>query len=223
MNFNEVLGEELAGQVQAKISEYNSAQTDANKQANFVDLSEGKYISKFKFDDKVNGLQSQINDLQGQIGQRDTDMADLQHKLEAASADESKLTEVQQSLATLQSQYAQEKADWQKKIDDQAYEFRIRELANGIEFSSKAAKNEFIRSAIAKEFKTEGDKILGFDDYVEACKEADPTAFVTVQDSTGTGKPKLDIAMGAKGQNPSPGEVGFGFHFTGVRSKPMNE
>jgi len=219
MNFNDVLGEELAQQVQAKIDEFNAAQTDG-KTAKFVDLSEGNYVSKSKFDDKVNGLTQQVTDLQGQIGQRDTDMAGLQQKLDAAVADSSKLAEVQQSLATLQGQYATDKENWQKKIDHQAYEFQIRELSNGLKFSSTSAKNEFVRGAIAKNFQIENGKVLGFDDYVEVYKQTDPDAFATEKSDPAGGKPGLDISLGAQGNNPKRDENGFGFNFIGVRSKP---
>ena len=218
MNFNEVLGDELAGQMQAKINEFNAAQTDADKRAKFVDLSEGGYVSRNKFDDKVNGLQSQINDLQGQIGQRDTDMTALQKQLEAASTDSSKLTEAQQALANLQNQYAQEKTDWENKINAQAYEFRIRELSNGLKFSSKAAKTEFVRDAIAKGFQIDNGKVLGFDDYVDSYRQADPEAFIAEEaPAAGEDKPKPEITLGAQGQNPTRSETGFGFHFQGVR------
>ncbi len=221
MNFNEVLGEELAGQVQAKIDALNATQTDPSKHVKFVDLSEGGYVGKNKFDDRVNSLSSQVDTLQKQIGQRDTDMADLQAKLAAATADGTKLIEAQESLKTLQTQYAKDKTDWETRMNAQAYEFKVRELTNGLSFTSKAAKNEFLRSAIAKNFQMEGEKVLGFDDYVKAYQESDPTAFVAKADPAGAGgnenTPKLDIVLGAQGNNPKPNEAGFGFHFQGVR------
>lgn len=173
MNFFDVLGEELAKQVQAKIDSYNAAQTDKTKHVKFVDLSEGGYVGKEKFD----RVSEQVKDLQDKITQRDTDMESLKTQLETAVADGSKLTEAQKTLATLQEQYANDKTSWETKIKDQAYEFRIRELAGGLQFSSNAAKNEFIREAVRKKFSMDGDKVLGFDDYLKGYKETDPGAF----------------------------------------------
>ena len=223
MNFKDVLGEELANQVQEKISAYNAAQTDPNKQANFVDLSEGRYVSRGRFDDRVNGLAQQVTELQVQIGQRDADMANLQQQLEAAVADSSKLVGVQQSLTTLQEQYATDQASWQERLNQQAYEFQIRELANGLKFSSTSAKNEFIRGAIAKKFQTENGKLLGFDDYVKVYQESDPGAFAKEQDPEEGKKPSLDISLGAQGGNPKRDETGFGFSFIGVRPHKQEE
>lgn len=173
MNFIDILGNELADQVQAKIEAFNASQTEQTKKVKFVDLSEGGYVGREKYD----RVSEQVKDLQGQISQRDADMAELRTQLEAAAADGTKLTEAQQTLTNLQNQYTQDKESWEQKLKDQAYEFKIRELTGGLQFSSNAAKNEFIREAIGKNFVMDGDKILGFDDYLKSYKEADPGAF----------------------------------------------
>lgn len=198
MNFTEVLGEELANQVNAAIDAFNASQTDASKKVRFVDLSEGGYVSI----EKHNRIADQVTDLRNTISQRDTDMADLNAKLEAAVADGTKLAEAQQTLATLQTQYSQDQASWEQKLKDQAYEFRIRELTGGLQFSSNAAKSEFIREAIGKKFAMEGDKILGFDDYLKSYKEADPGAF-----AADPGKQPEIIHPGGGGTNPPGGKM----------------
>ena len=48
MELKELLGEELYKQVQAKIDEKNSTETDKLKHVRYTDLSEGKYVSKEK-------------------------------------------------------------------------------------------------------------------------------------------------------------------------------
>lgn len=48
MELKELLGEELYKQVQAKIDEKNSTETDKLKHVRYTDLSEDKYISKEK-------------------------------------------------------------------------------------------------------------------------------------------------------------------------------
>ena len=57
---------------------------DAN--AKFADLSEGEYVSRGKYDDEVAALQSQIENLNGTIGTRDTDLEALKKQLEDAGA-----------------------------------------------------------------------------------------------------------------------------------------
>lgn len=187
----------------------------------------GEDIENAKADDKklqsqVDTLNGQVSDLQGQIAQRDADMKDLQTKLTNAQADTTKLTEAQDALTSLQSKYDTEKQDWEKKTAQLAYEYQVRERANGLKFSSNAAHNEFVREAIAKQFQTEGDKLLGFDDYVTAYKEKDPGAFAQEQTTPDPApkEPKPNIVTGTSGKQPAPDTKAFGFHFGGVRAMP---
>lgn len=148
------------------------------KKMNIVNIADGSYISRNKYDDKVNGLTQQVTDLQGQVAQRDTDLASLNDKLTAAQADTNKLADVQGTLTDLQTQYATEKQQWEAKNAQQAYEFMVRERANGLKFSSGAAKKEFIREAIKMGFKVDGDNLLGYTDFVTKYQADDPGAFV---------------------------------------------
>lgn len=145
---------------------------------NGSDIENARNSEKGKFDNERTALQGQLTDLQGQIDQRNTDISNLQASLTAAQADASKLTDIQTELSGLQSKYEADQAAWAQKTAQQAYEFAVRERANALNFSSKAAKQEFIREAIGKEFKSENGVLLGFDDYVNVYKESDPGAFV---------------------------------------------
>lgn len=145
---------------------------------NIVNLADGGYVSQAKFDDKVNGLTQQVSQLNEQISQRDADMATLKKNLEAAQADAGKLPEVQQSLSDLQTKYANDKQTYEANMAKQRYEFAIRERANGLKFSSTAAKKAFVQEAISKEFKMDGDTLLGYEDFVTKYKADDPGAFV---------------------------------------------
>lgn len=128
---------------------------------------------------KSDSLNEQINALNEQIKQRDSDMAALRDKLTAAQADAGKLTEAQTALTDLQAKYAADQKAWNEQKTAQAYEFAVKSKAGELKFSSNAAKNDFIRTAIAKEMKLDGDTILGFDDFTKSYREADPTAFAS--------------------------------------------
>ena len=145
---------------------------------NLVNLADGGYVSQAKFEDKVSGLTQQVSQLTEQIGQRDADMATLKGALEAAQADAGKLPSVQQSLADLQTKYANDKAKFEKSMADQRYEFAVREKANGLRFSSTAAKKAFLSEAIGKKFKMDGDNLQGYDEFLNQYKTDDPGAFV---------------------------------------------
>lgn len=179
MTLKEVLGEELFAQVDAKINEVNANQPDKTKHVRFADLSEGGYVSRSKYDDKVNGLTQQVTDLQAQITQRDTDLAGLNEQLTAAQADAGQLAEVQKQLSSLQSKYDKDSKAWEAKNAQQAYEYAIRSKAGELKFTSAAAKKEFIREAIAAQFKQDGDTLMGYTDFVAKYQADDPGAFVT--------------------------------------------
>lgn len=157
---------------------------------NLVNLADGGYVSQAKFDDKVNGLTQQVSQLTEQIGQRDTDMATLQASLEAAQADAGKLPGVQQSLTDLQNKYAQDKTKFEKSMAKQRYEFAVRERANALKFSSAAAKKAFVQEAISKDFKMDGDNLLGYEDFEKQYRTDDPGAFVVDTPPTDPPKPE---------------------------------
>lgn len=167
---------------------------------NLVDLSKGGYVSEAKHNDKLSALQAQVTDLTAQIGKRDADIATLRTSLEAAQADAGKLAGVQQTLTALQTQYADDKAKYEKRISDQQYEFRVKERANELQFSSGAAKKAFVQEAISKGFKMDGEKLLGYDDYVAQYKANDPGAFVA--DNPNPVPPKPSVTLPGGHDNP---------------------
>lgn len=144
---------------------------------NGSDIENAKSAAAKKFDSERETLQGQIEDLKTQVTQRDADLSDIQKQLTAANENADKLAEAQKSLSSLQKKYETETKAWEAKNAQQAYEFAVREKANTLKFSSEAAKREFIRDAIAKDFKMEQNNLLGFDDYVNIYKESDPGAF----------------------------------------------
>lgn len=145
---------------------------------NGSDIENAKATAAKKFDTERETLQGQITELQGQVTQRDTDLKSIQDQLSAAQEDTGKLAEAQESLKELQSKYDNDRKSWEEKNKQQAYEFAVRERAGEIEFSSAGAKRDFIREAIGKNFVMENGILLGFDEYVNIYKEADPGAFV---------------------------------------------
>lgn len=191
---------------------------------NGSDIESARNSEKGKFDAERTALQGQINDLQGQVSQRDTDLSALNEKLTAAQTDAGKLTEAQAALTGLQTKYDTERQQWQEKSAQQAYEFMVRERANGIRFSSTAAKKEFVRDAIGKKFQVDGDTLLGFEDYVSKYKAADPGAFQAEDpepEPQTPPPPKPDIVLPPSGPKSTPDGSGFNFHFSGVRPMPQ--
>ena len=160
-------------------------------------------------------LQATIDDLSGQIASRDTDLEAVRQQLASAQEDASKYAEAQNAIATLQGQYAHDKEEWEAQRLAQAQEFAIKTAAGKLDFTSGAAQRDFIRGAIDADLKLDGETLIGFTDYLEKYKEADPTAFKEEVKPTGEDKPKPTIVEPTGGA-PKPNET-FGFHFNGVR------
>ncbi len=150
----------------------------------FADLSEGKYVSKSKYDDDLSSKDTSIAQLNDTIAQRDKDLGDLQAKLKEAGTDTSKLAELQTSFDTLQNKYTADMQAYQEKLVAQKYEFAVKEYANGKEFSSQAAKRDFVRSLLSENLKMKEDTIIGADDFAKAYAEENADAFVTKTEPT---------------------------------------
>ena len=148
----------------------------------FVDLTEGNYVAKQKYDAELQSLNSQIETLNGTLGTRDTDLADLKAKLEAAGVDNDKLTALTKDLETLQGKYDTDTKQYQEKLSKQAYEFAVRELAATKEFSSQAAKREFIRAMVDENLKMKDGKIIGADDFINGYMEENADSFIVEAD-----------------------------------------
>jgi len=150
----------------------------------FADLSEGNYVSKSKYDDDIGAKDGSIQQLNDTIAKRDTDLADLQAKLKDAGTDTSKLAELQTSFDSLQTKYAEDTKAYEQKLADQQYAFAVKEFANGKEFTSQAAKRDFVRSLLNEKLKMKNDAIIGADDFAKAYAEENADAFVTKTEPT---------------------------------------
>ena len=133
--------------------------------AKFADLSEGKYVSKSKYDDDIGAKDASITQLNDTITKRDTDLADLQAKLKDAGTDATKLSDLQSSFDALQSKYTEDMEAYKQQLADQQYDFAVKEYANSLTFTSHAAKRDFVRAMHEEKLKMKGDTLIGADDF----------------------------------------------------------
>lgn len=201
--------------------------------ANFVDLKEGGYVSANKYQDELAAKIKEIETLNSTMSTRDADLEGLKKQLEEAGADAGKLEELTASLKELQTKYDGDTKAYKEQLKKQAYEFAVKEFANSKDFSSKAAKRDFIQSMIAKDLKMDGDKILGADDFVASYSEDNADAFIEEYNydddySDGGGEDDFSnaeipyFADTTPGAPSSPETGGFNFQFQGVRPMPNN-
>lgn len=152
--------------------------TELTKDAKFKDLSTGEYVSQKKYEDEIAAKDSQIETLNKTISTRDKDLDALKTKLAEAGENSTKLQELSDDLTKLQTKYDDDAKSWKAQLKAQAYDFAVKEFAGTKEFSSGAAKRDFIDQLRKAELKMDGDKILGAEDFTEKYKAENADAFV---------------------------------------------
>lgn len=213
---------ELFGDASLNFEEFEKLMKE--KGAKFVDLSEGGYVSKDKFENEVTNKDNQINQLNETIKSRDKDLKNLNTQLQEAGADSEKLTELQAQIGNLQTQYKQDTDNYKAQLSKQAYEFAVKEFASSKKFSSNAAKRDFISSMIGKELKMEDGKILGADDFVTAYSQDNADAFIVEKAEPAPApeqKPTFSQSVNTTAPQPT-NDNPFGFHFSGIRQPNPN-
>lgn len=171
----------------------------------FADLSEGNYVSKSKYDDDLNAKDTSITKLNDTIAQRDKDLADLQTQLKDAGTDTSKLAELQTNFDTLQNKYTEDMKAYQQQLADQKYEFAVKEFANSKEFTSHAAKRDFVSQLLNEKLKMKGDDIIGADDFANSYAKDNADAFVTKTEPTEPVAPAKDETSKPQFVSSTPG------------------
>lgn len=147
-------------------------------------------LENYKTIKEVNNLQGKLENTEKErdtyktkydedIQQRDADIKDLQTKLKNAGTDADKLKTLETDLSTLQSTYNEAKANYEKQLAQQAYEFAVKEKVSSLKFSSNSAKKAFIADAMKEEMKLKDGELQGFDGFLESYKKNDAGAFLT--------------------------------------------
>ena len=195
--------------------------------AKFADLSEGNYVAKNKYTDDLQAKDVEIEGLKSTVSTRDTDLKNLRQQLKDAGTDADKLTKLSGDLETLQGKYNTDTKALQQKLEQQAYEFAVREFAGTKKFTSNAAKRDFINSMIAEGLKLDKDThgIVGADDFTTKYSSANSDAFV-VEKTPEPEPTKPQFVNSTQGGGSSNNETNAflkAFNFTGVRPAPSQQ
>lgn len=162
----EILGEELFSQTKEKIDTYNNEHKD--KPMKLVNLSEGKYVSKEKFDTKeteYNNLKTQLENANSEIkSYKDMDIESIKKSAEGWESKYNDLVENQ-------------KAEKEKSIRDE----RTNAFFSDVKFASESAKAGVIAQFNAKDFKydEQAGKFQGASEWLEELKKSDVGAFMS--------------------------------------------
>lgn len=167
---------ELFGEASLTYEQF--AQAVNSKGYKLADLSTGNYVGKHKYDDEVAAKESAINDLKEQIKTRDRDIRGLKDQLQGDADNATKVTDLTTQLEKLQGDYDNAKKDYEARLGKQSYEFAVKEFANAQNFTSNAAKRDFINEMISENLKMKNGNIIGADDFMKVYSEANSDAFV---------------------------------------------
>ena len=194
----------------------------------FADLNEGNYVSKRKHEDELKARDTQIAGLNDTIKSRDTDLTDLQAKLAEAGTDAEKLATLSNDLSTWQNKYNEDTKALQDQLTNQAREFAIKEYAGTKQFSSAAARRDYISSMRQSEYikLDKNGELKGLADFDEDYSKENADAFISEEDYDLDYEEEslpmfVDSTQGTYDSNPDPtGGFSEAFHFTPVRAIP---
>ena len=188
MELRELLGEELFGQVDAKIQEHNAGIEDKLQHVRYADLSEGNYVSKEKYqtlETKSNGLQTQLSEANTTIkSYKDMDIDGIK---ESAKNWETKYNTDTQALQT--------------QIDNQQKQFAAERFMDTQKIKSPLSRKAIMQEFLAQNLEFKDGVFKGADEYMKGVKEKYPEEFeadepekpekkVFVRGTAGTHKPK---------------------------------
>lgn len=213
-----IFGETEDGQPVALTYEQLVEKLNANKELHIVNLADGGYVAKDKFDAKLtelDGVNEQLNAANETIqSYKDMDIEGIK-----------------QSITDWEQKYNNDTDALRRQLAEQEKNHSLDMFLGGYQFSSKAAKDGIRADFISKNFPYEDGKFIGAKEYMEGLmgnddykaafvqkqSDADPTngnepkpKFSDPNPTKPTPKPKIGLAelMLRKNQNPNA-EVKF--------------
>lgn len=164
MNLQELLGEELFSQVDAKITEHNNGIEDKLKHVRFADLSEGNYVSREKYqtlETKSNGLETQLGEANNTI----------------KSYKEMDIDGIRQSAENWETKYKEDTASLQNKLSEQEKRFAAERYLDGQKIKSPLSRKTILNEFLSKDLEYKDGKFSGADEYMKSVKEQYPDEF----------------------------------------------
>ncbi|WP_164219373.1 phage scaffolding protein [Virgibacillus sp. YIM 98842] len=141
-----------------------------DEQIDKVMAAHGKVVKSTKDKaDKVEGLETQIEDYKKQLTERDKQLNDLSEK---AKGNE----DLQKQIQDLQQQNETTKTEYEKKLDAQQRDFAIESALR----DAKAVNPKRAKKALEDELESvvfKDEKLIGFEDVLKSVKQNEPYLF----------------------------------------------
>ena len=173
------------------------AALNESKDVSLVNLKDGGYVSKEKFDAKdteLKGVQKQLTDANATIqSYKDMDIEGIK-----------------QSVQSWETKYNTDTQQLKDQLAAQEAEFAAKTYLGGFKYANDLVKDQIYSKFMEKKFAREGDKFLGADDFMAEMKKLYPTAFV---DDTPPADPPA---------NPNPPAPPAGAPYFAPKTPPAN-
>lgn len=148
----------------------------------------GKTVETHK--SKTTDLQTSLDDLKGQLTQRDKDLTELKGKAKGSE-------DLQKQLTDLQGKYDTEKADYETKLKDTQLSSALKLALAGKVHDADMTLGQIDKSKI--QLDTDGNVTGGLDEQIKTLQETKSFLFVLDSD----GKPVVKGAKPAEGAPPA--------------------
>lgn len=185
MNLQELLGDELFSQVDAKIQEHNKRIEDKLKQVRFVDLSEGGYVSKEKYgelDTAKKGIEKQLKDANATIN----------------SYKEMDIDGIKKSAEDWEKKYNEDTQKLNQQIENDRKTFAAERYIADQKIKSPLSRKAILQEFLAQNLEFKDGAFSGADEYMKKVREQYPDEFEQEQEPN-QGRQKGTWVRGTQG------------------------
>ncbi|WP_342512260.1 phage scaffolding protein [Sporosarcina sp. FSL K6-1522] len=134
-----------------------------DEQIDKVMASHGSVVNATK--GELTAMTTERDDLKGQLTDRDTQLEELR-KIDAEG--------LQQKITELQSANETTKSEYEEKLHNQAFDFKLQEALTGAKVRNPKALKALLD---VEKIKLDGETLLGLDDQLKTLKESDDYLF----------------------------------------------
>ena len=164
MELQELLGDELWGQVDVKIQEHNSGIKNDVEKVRFVDLSEGKFVSKEKYGEletAKKGVEKQLKDANTTI----------------KSYQDMDIDGIKQSVKDWEQKYQKDTEALNAQIESDRKKFAAERFMDGQKIKSPLSRKAILSEFLAQNLEFKDGAFVGADEYMKGVREKYPDEF----------------------------------------------
>lgn len=165
----QILGDDLYSQVESKVNSYNSDEKNKNNQVKIVNLSEGNYVGKDKFDAK----ETEITDLKQQLNNANKQIDDFK---------EMDIDSIKKTADEYKQKFEQAQKEADTKIKEMQYNSDLTEYMKTLKINDEVHAENLKKMIKDKKLPFENGKLIGGDDVVNMYKEKYPSVFKNEED-----------------------------------------